>query len=425
MNQEMLKKYAKMIDAYVKPNIFASCSPACGVLKHPYVDPSAQYAGNLWDWDSYWVIKAMILALERYRSDENFDYSGKREKLLLHAKGTIANFFDHQEEDGFIPMMITSSGPFMTFYRDEHRAGKRHNAHKPFLLQNILQICKYEGDYSWVDVNRAVRYLEYYEREQYNAKAGLFFWVDDVMIGIDNNPTVFFRPNNSSADIYLNAFMALEYDALTEILTAVGDSRAAEVSARGEAFKRHLNDVCYDKKDDIYYSHDLLFYGEEDRLVANGFLLHEWMIPAWKSMPMKIRFWGCFLPMYAGFCDKDRAKAMAQKHLTDPAVMANYGVRTVASDEIFYNLEKTSNPSNWLGAIWMVANYCVYKGLKNYDLSLSRDLAERSIRLLGENLEKSGAMYESYLPDTGEPCLYPNFFNWNVLVLEMLNDMEA
>ena len=113
---------------------------------------------------------------------------------------------------------------------------------------------------------------------------------------------------------------------------------------------------------------------------------------------------------------------MANKHLTDPAVMANYGVRTVASDEIFYNLEKTSNPSNWLGAIWMVVNYCVYKGLQNYNLPAAEDLADRSIRLLGENLEKSGAMYESYLPDTGEPCLYPNFFNWNVLVLEMLTD---
>ena len=112
----------------------------------------------------------------------------------------------------------------------------------------------------------------------------------------------------------------------------------------------------------------------------------------------------------------------ASKRCRASSVMAEYGVRTVASDEASDCLEKTSNPSNWLGPVWIVSNWVVYRGLKDYGISSYKDLAERTVRLLGENLEKSGEMYESYLPDNGEPCLYPHFFNWDLLVLEMLED---
>lgn len=418
-----VKRYAKRIDEYLKPNLFRVCAPPCGVLRHPFVDPSAQYAGTLWDWDSYWAIRAMISGVERYKKDADFDYESAKEKIILHAKGTVLNFFENQEPDGFIPMMIASSGPFHNYYRDAHRAGEKHNMHKPFLLQNILQISRFAGDFSWVDVEAAVKYMRYYETAQFNEKAGLFYWVNDVMIGIDNNPTVFFRKKESSADIYLNAFLALEYDALVTILTACGDSRVAEFKERATKFKETLNRVCYDEKDQIYYSQDLSF--DYTPFYANGFLLHENMQPHWHAMPIKVRFWGCFIPLYAKIADENRARAIEKRHLQDPAVMAKYGVRTVASDEPFYNLEKTSNPSNWLGAIWGVSNFVVYQGLKNYNLKTAKVLAEKTIRLFEENLEKSGDMYESYLPDTGEPCLYPGFTNWNVLVLEMLKEFGA
>ena len=142
IKNDELKRYARLIDGYVKPNMFAVCAPPSGILRYPFVDPSAQYAGTLWDWDSFWAIRAMMLGLERYKDDPDFDYEGNRAKMLLHAKGTVLNFFENQEEDGFIPMMLASSGPFHNYYRDAHRKGVKHNMHKPFLLQNILQISR-------------------------------------------------------------------------------------------------------------------------------------------------------------------------------------------------------------------------------------------------------------------------------------------
>ena len=420
LTEKELNKYAKLIDDYVKPNIFACCSPAGGIFRHPFVDPSAQYGGSLWDWDSYFVLKVMFLALKRYEKDADFDYAAKKEKTLLHAKGTIYNFLENQEEDGFIPVMLISSGAFKNFYHEAHARGEKHNQHKPFLLQNILQICEFSGEYDWFDMEKALKYLTYYETAQRDPYSGLFFWVDDVMIGVDNNPTVFHRRKESSADIYLNSFIKKEYDAAAVLLKARGDSRAEVYRKKAQDLSDIINNICYDKKDKIYYSQDLSF--DRTPFYARDFLLHEGMKLFWNTMPMKVRFWGCFAPIYAGISGKERAEEIEKTHLHDPAVMAKYGVRTVASDEAMYCLEKTSNPSNWLGPVWIVTNWVIYRGLKEYGIPSYRDLAERTIRLLGENLEKSGEMYESYLPDTGEPCLYPHFFNWDLLVLEMLED---
>ena len=136
-------------------------------------------------------------------------------------------------------------------------------------------------------------------------------------------------------------------------------------------------------------------------------------------MPLKIRFWACFLPLYVGVCNEEQANRLCE-HLHDPDVMATYGVRTLARNEKMYNLEKSNNPSNWLGAIWTIANYLVYKGLLRYNKTeLAEELRNKTVFLLQKNLEKHGEMFESYHPDTGEPNLFPGFLSWNLLAIEL------
>ena len=49
----------------------------------------------------------------------------------------------------------------------------------------------------------------------------------------------------------------------------------------------------------------------------------------------------------------------------------------------------------------------------------ARELAEKTILLLGRDYERFGALHEYYLPDNGEPVLNKGFQNWNLLVLNM------
>ena len=76
-----------------------------------------------------------------------------------------------------------------------------------------------------------------------------------------------------------------------------------------------------------------------------------------------------------------------------------------------YSLVKSAgNPSNWLGAVWVIANYCVYKGLARYSkVELAEKLKEATFKLLNKNLEERGDFFESYHPDSGEPFMHAGF----------------
>lgn len=414
----MGKNYAEAIGAYLLKKSTRVLKDAYGALKYPLIDPGEGYVGNLWDWDSYWTAYALFQAFDtiEWRVLEKAGLS--REKVIAHAKGCVENFLDAQCKDGFTPILIAAEGLFSDLFVKEHAKGASINQMKPFLCQAAHSVCAFEGNYGWVNVNKLIAYMGYYERTQKDEATGLFFWENDVMIGVDNNPTVYFRPNRTCADIYLNSFMYAEYLALAQILRRLNDKRAQEYQRKAEELKTSVNDYMWDEKDGIYYSQDLNF--RKDTACIGEATFHAGLLPTWKTMPLRIRFWGCFLPMYVGICDKEKAKRLV-KHLKQKEVVGKYGVRTLASDEPMYSLEKSSNPSNWLGAVWTVASYCVWKGLKNYKFKAEAEkLRKKTIKLLGENIIERGDMFESYHPDTGEPNLYPGFLSWNLLAFELI-----
>jgi putative isomerase len=86
-----------------------------------------------------------------------------------------------------------------------------------------------------------------------------------------------------------------------------------------------------------------------------------------------------------------------------------------------YSLDFSSNPSNWLGPVWIIANYFVWKALKRYGYKREADaLADKTIRLLSRDLEINGSLNEYYHPDTGAALSHKGYITWNLLVLEMI-----
>ena len=75
--------------------------PAEGILVHPSIAcslPGKQYATNLWDWDTYWTTRGLF----RFAAISNDP--ALRSKVGEHAIGSFMNFFDHQSDEGRIPM---------------------------------------------------------------------------------------------------------------------------------------------------------------------------------------------------------------------------------------------------------------------------------------------------------------------------------
>ena len=322
-----------------------------------------------------------------------------------------------QQEDGFIPMIIMEEGTFRSYLVDEHCAGRLVNQHKPFLCASALQVLKEVDKWDLFDVDKLEKYLLYYFQNQYDKKTGLFFWQNDVMIGIDNNPTVFGRPERSCADVYLNSFLYSEFKALSKIFERIGDmERAQKWEKEAGLLASAIESLLYDSRDQFFYSADLLVKSNESQIFHHG------MTPFWKVLPMKIRFWGGFLPIFTGIVKEKQAKEILNRNYMDSDFLSPFGVRSLAKNEKMYSLESTSNPSNWLGPIWIVVQYCLWECLERVGMkSEAEDLTRRILSLLASDIRKSGHMSESYRADDGRPMMYSGFLNWNCLILCMLD----
>lgn len=407
-------RYEKLIREYILKDVHKTLKNPNDYLKYPFVDPGSVYDGNLWDWDSFWAVYSLF----NLASNEE-----QKELYIKHAKGNIYNFFDNQLEDGYIPMMIEKTDLPEPYLNMKHKEGLIMNMHKPFLCQQIRLISNFCVDYKWVKAYliNIEKYFEAYERYYFNSNCSLYVWADDIMIGMDNDPASFGRPKFSTANIYLNGFMTEELKAMSEICSALAEpAKEAYYTEKRKSLIAAIQEECWDKRDKFFYSVDV------DIKTRQFDWFHVGLGVFWKTLPIKVRTWTGFLPLWAGFATEEQAAFLVERHFKDNDTFnSDYGICTLAKDEKMFNLEATNNPSNWLGPIWLVSNYVVFKGLLNYGyIKEARELCDKTVLLLGRDIEKTGTIHEYYDPFTGEPVMNGGFLNWNLLVLNMIDELK-
>ena len=68
----------------------------------------------------------------------------------------------------------------------------------------------------------------------------------------------------------------------------------------------------------------------------------------------------------------------------------------------------------------------VFDGLRKYGYDDdARELAEKTVILLGRDIEQCGKMHEYYHPETGEGVNNAGFQNWNFLSLDMIEWLKT
>lgn len=386
---------------------------AGGAFRRPFIVAGGGYEHCMWDWDSYFASVSLFCLM---RLDSASDAT--RESLVEAMRGNILNFLDLQLPCGAIP---PSFYPGSDGLYEKAMQRWEPNVHKPVLAQFVELVSEnLGGDYSWIHARLGdiARLHDHYDARYRHEATGLYYWRSGAVIGVDNDPCTFGRPRCSSASIYLNCLMAKEFSAMARVLGRTGDPAGAaryrqRRAAIDEAVRRH----CWDRRDRFFYSVDLQCATERDIPWLNTGLG-----VFWPCLPMRIRLWTGFMPMWAGIATPEQAADLVRLHLDDrDALGCDYGIRTLAANEPMYNVEKTSNPSNWLGPVWMISNYMVFQGLVDYGFSAEAEsFREKVVRLLGRDIEAHGAMHEYYVPETGEGVMNPGFMNWNYLVANMI-----
>jgi putative isomerase len=392
--------------------------PAEGVLTHPSIAcslPGKRYSTNLWDWDTYWTTRGLF----RYAAISNDP--DLRSKIGDHAIGSFMNFFDHQSDEGRVSILldVSNADPFGTLKKDRP---KSENQAKPVFGQLALLIADEIGSVDWLvpQFEKLLRFHASWVSGNQSA-IGLLVWGNDVAIGNDNDPTTFGRPFFSSANLLLNCLFYQDLKATAELagrLNRPDDQRrlGAQAGTLGEQIQKY----CWDPRDQYYYTVDVQCVDRRRELIPH---VKPGMDMSWQCLPLRVQTFTGFLPLWCGLATPDQARALVQtNYLADDRLRGNWGVRSLSSRESMYCMDFSSDPSNWLGPVWIIVNYFVWKGLKDSGFKeAASDLADKTLRLLSTDLAKNGSLNEYYHPDTGMALSHKGFMDWNLLVLEMVN----
>lgn len=391
--------------------------PAEGILAHPSIAcslPGRQYSTNLWDWDTLWTTRALF----RFATISNDPVF--RRNVGEHAIGSLLNFLDHQSGEGRISIMldVKDADPFGTLKADRP---KSQNQAKPVFGQFALLIADELGSADWLapQFDKLLRFHASWVSGN-QSSIGLLVWGNDVAIGNDNDPTTFGRPFFSSANLLLNCLFYQDLKAAAELARRLGrpddqQRLSAQASTLGEQIRRH----CWDPRDRFYYTVDVQCVDRRRELIPN---VKPGMDMSWQCLPLRVQTFTRFLPLWCGVAAPEQAQALVQtNYLADDRFRGNWGVRSLSSKESMYCMDFSSDPSNWLGPVWIIVNYFVWKGLKDSGFQAeASELADKTLRLLSTDLATNGSLNEYYHPDTGQALSHKGFMDWNLLVMEMM-----
>lgn len=399
-----------------------------GALAYPFITPGSVYASQLWDWDS-WLSD---VALCQIMTDQG--QNADKQKMLSYGQGCVLNFLQAAGPDGTMPIMIQVKARPVTQPTTAPDANHS-NMHKPVLAQHAAFLVKLDnGNAQWLRDKFPVlqAFLGNYREHQYHAATGLYFWKDDLAIGVDNDPATFFRPPNSSASIFLNCLMYKELGAMSYLARCLqlDKSISDNYERQAEELKAAIQKNCWDERDGYFYSVDLNLRpitNEPGIYLGSRMVLHRGHPRDYDGLIQRIEGWSGFLAMWSGIATPEQAQRMVQEHLKNPRTLGSpYGVRSLSKMEKMYGVYASGNPSNWNGPIWGISNYMVFKGLVKYGFAAeAKEMAHKTIALFGSDFAKNDALHEYYEPDTGAPIMNKGFQNWNYLVMNMIAWMEG
>ena len=399
-----------------------------GALRHPFITPGSVYARELWDWDSW--LSDVALCQIILDKDPNAD----RQKMLSYGQGCVLNFLKAAEPNGSIPIRIQVK-PRSVAQASIPLTTSASNIHKPVLAQHAAFLVKLDhGNAQWLreDFTTLQAFQKNYRDHQFDAASGLYFWKDDLAIGVDNDPATFFRPPNSSASIFLNCLMFKELGAMAYLARCLKLEQGVSdlYERQAEELKTAIQKNCWDERDGFFYSADLNLRpvaNEPGIYLGSRMVLHKGHPRDYACLIQRIEGWSGFLAMWSGIATPEQAKRMVDEHLKNPKTLGcPYGIRTLSKMEKMYGLYASSNPSNWNGPVWGISNYIVFRGLVKYGFTdEAKEMASKTIALFGQDYAANDALHEYYNPDTGQPIMNKGFQNWNYLVMNMIAWMEA
>ena len=126
-----------------------------------------------------------------------------------------------------------------------------------------------------------------------------------------------------------------------------------------------------------------------------------------------------FLALWAGVATPERAQKLLSTLTDTTRFWRKYGVPSLSARDEWYS-PYVDYCCKWNGPVWLLWNYMVYEGLKNYGYnSTAHELEQKMVRCVVTQLSKNHNFWESYSPDN-EVLNCPENYIWDSIMAKLL-----
>jgi neutral trehalase len=351
-----------------------------------------------------------IFCWDNHHMSLRFAAAGEPEQMRYF----LENMLNFQNSQRFVPNIINAVDGASQNPDGFHA--------QPFLGQNAAIYLKNTGDSENINniFSKLQKYLSYWLRA-HKAPFGLYRWHETYMSGFDNEiaGTIFTPDSIISPD--LNSWLYLELLSMAYISKELGKKECYEkYYDDAQKLKKAINCYLWDEEYGTYAAWDLsiartrMSWGEAGLDSSIG----EY---AYLSCPSLV-------PFYAGIADKNQAELAINRYVISPKhFRSKYGIRSLSKASEYYNNARWGNPSrfgnhrrltnsNWQGPVWIPLNWFVFHALLEYGFkSEAEKLADDTIKVIAQSIDRLGYMRENFHAETGEPLYADYFASWNIL----------
>ena len=239
------------------------------------------------------------------------------------------------------------------------------------------------------------------------------------MGGFDNDAATAFGRSREIVSADLPSWLMLEYQAiatLAGLLDRVEDQHV--FLERADALSQRINNLLWNEHMESYSAWHLTNGRHHFGCLEGGQGLGEYAFQSCSNL----------IPLYVGIASQEQGEAMIRRYVLNPDhFWSPWGIRSLSKASEFYNNAKWGNPprfgyperftnSNWQGPVWIPICYFVFHALLRYGFcEEARILADNTVRLLADSLNRIGSFTENYHAETGEPLYATEFASWNLL----------
>ncbi|MBE0647660.1 MAG: hypothetical protein IH596_07750 [Bacteroidales bacterium] len=329
------------------------------------------------------------------------------------AEGSQQVFMEQQREDGLIAYRHGPRG------LQDYPHKKMSTTSAPFFSWINLEIYNVSKDREFLEeaYNSGVRYTNWIIKNRDSDGDGTFEWGPYGLI--ENVRDWYNAVFQVSAERYLDVdkedisdelecldltlMVIKEERSLAEMAKALGKTEESRNwLEKADKTSQLVNERMWDDSTGFYYS-----VNRDD---------HGWYFMTRDLRRQEII---AFLALWAEAAPPDRAARLVKVLSDTTKFWRRYGIPTLSADDPWYS-PNVDYCCKWNGPVWLLWDYMVYDGLKNYGYdSLAHQLADKMVDAVVMQLSKNHNFWESYSPDN-EVLNSPSNYIWDAIMAKLL-----